>query len=158
MHKSFWNYYGVKLIYHFTVTGQPIAERIDENYSDTHTFFEESVMLVKARSPEHAYKIAEHKANDYVDTYTNLYGQTVKLKLVDAIDCFSIIDDLISGTELYSSILPVKREITPSEYLMQKYEYNVDDYDKNHQRNEKNIQLQTVLGYEEFSKWRSQET
>jgi len=158
MRKSSWNYYGVKLIYQAIVTGQPIAERIDENYSDTHTFFEESVMFVRAQSFEHAFSIAESKANNYIEVYTNPYGQAVERKLVDAIDCFLIMDKPISGTELYSSISPVKKGITPSEYLMQKYEYNLDDYGWNYEQNEKHTKLQIAIRYEEFSKWRSQET
>ena len=148
MRKSAWNYYGVKLIYQAIITGRPIAERIDENYSDTHTFFEESIVLVRAQSFDHAYTIAERKARGNNRTHTNPYGQTVEWKFVDAIDCYWIDDKLTNGTELFSSYAPTKKEITPAEYLMRKYEYNLDDYDWNDEQREKKIRLQTVLRYE----------
>ena len=154
--KSSWNYYGVKLIYQLSVTGEPIAERIDEDYSDTHTFFEESVILVRAQSFDHAYKLAERKAHEIEETHINPYGQAVECKLVDAIDCYLIDDKITNGIELYSSITPVKKEMTPAKYLMWKYEYNLEDYEWNHEQRERHIVLQKVLLYEEFSKWRKE--
>jgi len=148
MRKSSWNYYGVRLIYQAIITGQPVAERVDENYSDTHTFFEESIMLVRAQSFDHAYTIAERKARNNSRTHTSTYGQTVEWKLVDAIDCYWIDYELTNGTELFSSYTPVKKKITPAEYLMQKYEYNLDDYDWNEEQEKKRIRLQWVLRYE----------
>ena len=152
MRKSSWNYYGVRLIYQAIITGQPIAERIDENYSDTHTFFEESIMLVRAQSFEHAYTIAERKAHDNNDTHINPYGQTVEWKLVDAINCYLIDYELTNGIELFSSYTPIKKEITPAEYLMQKYAYNLDDYNWNEEQREKQIRLQWVLRNEQFNR------
>jgi len=157
MGKSSWNYYVVKLIYQAIITGDPIPERIDENYNDTHTFFEESVMLVRAQSFDHAFTIAERKAQDNERTHINPYGQTVEWKLVDAINCYLIDDKITNGIELYSSLTPRKKEVTPSEYIMQKYEYNLDNYDWNSERRKERIRLQTVLTFEEFSKWRKQD-
>lgn len=154
MAKSAWQYYAVKLIYQAVIIGEPIPERIDECYSNTHTFFEESIVLVHAQSFEHAYSIAERKARANERTHTNPYGQTVMWKLIDAIDCYWIDDKISNGIELYSSFTPKEKGITPSEYLMRQYGYNMDDYDWNDQQKEKQIRLQTVLTYEEFSKWR----
>lgn len=156
MRRSSWHYYGVKLIFQAIVTGDPIPERIDEYYSDTHTFFEESVVLVRAQSFDHAYTIAERKADDGERTHINPYGQTVEWRLLDAINCYLIDDKITNGIELYSSLSPIKKEVTPSEYLMQKYEYNLEDYDWNTAHRKKRIRLQTVLTYEQFSKWRNQ--
>lgn len=149
-HKSSWSYYGVKLIYQMSVTGNPIPEYIDEDYSDTHTFFEESIILVRAQSFDHAYKVAEREAKEVEETKTNLYGQVVEKKLIDAIDCFLIGDELANRIEIYSSITPAKKEITPGEYLMRKYEYNLEDYDWNTEQIENKIVLQKVL-IENFS-------
>ncbi len=157
MRKSAWNYYGVKLIYQMIVTGRPIPERIDKAFSDTHTFFEESVMLVHAQSFDHAYTVAERKARENLEPYTNAYGQTVETKLIDAIDCFLIIpnnDGFTTGTELYSSISPVAKEITPREYLMRKYEHSLADHAKNGAYRQRSVEMQKTVTYEEFSKWR----
>jgi|GEM_PF-1232214 len=153
MEKSAGQYYGVKLIYRSNVTRKPIPERMEANFSDTHTFFEESIVLVHAQSFEHAYTIAEHKARENEETYVNPYGQTVECKLVEAIDCYLVGDEIGGGTEIYSSITPVEKEITSEEYLMRAYEYNLDDYDWNAKRKEEEKRLQTVLTYEKFSKW-----
>lgn len=91
------------------VRGDPIPERVNENYSDTHTYFVESIILVHAQSFDHAHKIAERKAHENEETHTNPYGQTVEVKLIEAIDCFIIGDKITNGIELYSSITPIKK-------------------------------------------------
>ena len=148
MRRSSWNYYGIKLIYQAVITGPPIPERIDENFSDGHTIFEESVMLIRAQSFDHAYAVAERKARENEATYKNPYGQTVEWKLIDAIDCFLIGDEISSGTELYSSMSSEKKEVTPSGYLMQKYQYNLDDYEWNHKQREKDRKIQYIIRHE----------
>jgi len=148
MPKSSWNYYGVKLIYQAVITGRPVTERLDENYTGTHTFFEESIMLVRAQSFEHAYDIAMRKAHGYsgnTGTHENPYGQAVEWKLIDAIDCYLIGGELTSGTELYSLYSHVGKEVAPSEYIMQKYKYNLDDPGWNDEQKQKRIRLQHVL-------------
>lgn len=117
MGKSAWQYYGVKLIFQATITGEPIPERIDENYSDTHTFYEESIQLVHAQSFDHAYSIAERMGLEYRDEYVNVYGQTVKWALVEAVNCYLVGDKISNGEEVFSSISPQKRELTPSKYM-----------------------------------------
>ena len=154
MSKSAWQYYGVKLVYQMSITGKPIPARIDTYFSDTHTFFEESIVLVYAQSFEHAYTIAECKARKNEEVYLNRYGQTVECKLVDAIDCYLVGDEIGSGVEVYSSIASIKKETESNEYLMRAYKYKLDDYDWNAKREEEQKRLQTVLRYEEFSKWR----
>jgi len=156
MRKSSWNYYGVKLIYQMIITGDPIPERIDEHYSDTYTFFEESIILVRAQSFDHAFKIAERKAHEVEETHINPYGQAVESKLIKVINCYLIDDKITNGIELYSSYSPIKKEITPSEYLMQKYDYNLEDDEWNEKYNERCISLQMALRFEEFSKWRKE--
>lgn len=157
MRKSTWQYYSVKLIYQAIIVGDPLLERVDGDYSDTHTFFEESIVLIHAQSFDHAYTLAEKHAVHHVRKYRNQYGQTVEWKLVDAINCFLIDDELENGIELYSSITPVEKETMSDQYLMQKYQYNLNDYDWNDMHRQRRIHLQRVLTYEEFSKWRSSE-
>jgi hypothetical protein len=154
MSKSAWQYYGVKLVYQMSITGKPIPARVDTYFSDTHTFFEESIVLVYAQSFEHAYTISERKARKNEEVHLNPYGQTVERKLVDAIDCYLVGDEIGNGVEVYSFITPVKKETESNEYLMRTYEYNLDDYDWNTKRGKEKKRLQTVLTYEEFSKWR----
>jgi len=154
MGKSAWQYYGVKLVYQMIITGKPIPVRMDTSFSDTHTFFEESILLVHAQSFEHAYAIAARKARGKEETHRNPYGQTVECKLIDAIDCYLIDNEISNGIECYSSITSIEKGITPNEFLMRAYAYNLNDHGWNTTRNEEQKRLQTVLTYEKFSKWR----
>ena len=61
--KSTLEWYSVKLIYEFIITGEPDPAKIDEDYN-TDKQYEESIMLVKANSFDHAYSIAEVKAKE----------------------------------------------------------------------------------------------
>lgn len=154
--KSSWNYYSIKLIYQMTVTSSPIPERIDEDYSDTHTFFEESIILVRAQSFDHAFKIAEQKAREINGAHINPYEQTVETRLIEAIDCYLIGDEITGGVEVYSSCTPVHKEMTANEYLMRKYDYSLENCEWNKQQREKYINLQKVIRFEDFSKWRKE--
>ncbi len=157
MSRSTWKYYSVKLIFQMIVTGEPIPERIDGDYSDRYTFFEESIMLVRAQSFKHAYAVAERNALKFKEPYTNIYGQLVETKLVDAIDCFLVYPNdkgFTAGTELYSSISTVEKATSPSEYMLQKYEFSLEDYDLNNIREKRRIELQRPLAFERFSRWK----
>ncbi len=154
MSNSAWRYFSVKLIYQIVVFGNPIAERVDEYYTDDHTFFEESIVLVRAQSFDHAYTLAENRAHQVEHIAVNPYGQTIETKLVDAIDCFEIGESIGTGVEVYSAITPQRKCVTQSGYLKRQYGYNLDDYTENTRRKEAFARLQTVISYEEFSQWR----
>lgn len=114
-------WYAVKLIYEFIITGDPNPENIDEEYS-TDTTYEESIMLVKAISFDHAYSIAEMKAKESEYDYINTYGEKVNYKFAEAIDCFHLFDEeLETGTELYSRFMNVSKDITRDEFIDQYY-------------------------------------
>lgn len=111
--ESSWEWYAVKLLFESIIVGEPNPQKIDNNYSNQFKTYEESIILVKAQSFEHAYKIAEKKAKEAEMEYYNPYDQMVKCRLVDTIDCFQLFDDeLKSGTEVYSRLLhvPVKEK------------------------------------------------
>lgn len=110
-------WYAVKLIYEFITTSDPNPEKIDEDYS-TDKSYEESIMLVKAQSFDHAYSIAEIKAKENEYDFVNLYDEKVHYRFVDAIDCFHLFDDeLETGTELYSRFLDVPKETTRDQFI-----------------------------------------
>lgn len=118
MKNSTWYWYGVKIIKQLIIEGEPDEALLDEFYEDdSEQQFEESLMLVRAQSFEHAYKIAEKKAKKDSDFYSNIYGQQVAWKLVEAVDCFLILDELKSGTEVYSCFHSAAREVTTEDFL-----------------------------------------
>lgn len=98
------NWYSVKLLYIMTVTGKPEPVLMDEYFSESTEFFEESIVLVTADSFENAYQIAEDNARKITEAYINKYGQTVSKELYDSIDCFELCDPPQMLTEVYSTI------------------------------------------------------
>ena len=116
--KTSWDWYAVKIIKHITVSRQPDEKLIDEFYvDDGKQDFEESLMLVKAQSFDHAYKIAERKSQADSSPYPNMYGQQVEWKYVAAVDCFLILDDLKSGAELYSCFHSTLENVSEEEFI-----------------------------------------
>jgi len=88
------------------------------------------------------------------ESYLNPYGQAMERKLADAIDSYIFGDAISRGIEVYSFVTPIRKEIASDEYLMQAYEYNLNDYAWNAMREEGQKCRQTVLTYEDSSKWR----
>jgi len=121
-------WYGVKVLYKNLVVGEPNPEKLDENYED-HQIFEESILLIKALSFEQAYEIAEKKAKESEDSYTNVYGQVVKFQFVESLDAFLLCeeDELQSGTEVYSRFLHIAKEESLENVLSKYYPEVIED-------------------------------
>lgn len=117
MEKSNWNWYVVKIIKKLNIKGNPKKELLNEYYDDTTQHFEETAVIVKAQSFEHAYKIAEKNALSDNSSYSNIYGQEVSWNFVKAVDCFLICDEIKSGTELYSCFYKVPKSINDDEFI-----------------------------------------
>lgn len=113
------NWYGVKLLHKFLISGMPVQNRIDEHFHDSKVFFEESVLLVKASSFDEAYEIAEKSARDYNDIYTNKYGQTVKQEFYKSIDCFILYGSPKNCVEVYSNYF-LEKQNDDEEFLIDK--------------------------------------
>lgn len=152
--RSAWEFYAVKLIHRAVVEGEPIPERVDERYSDTHQFFEESVVLVRAQSFDHAYTVAERRAGRGEREHRNPYGQTVRWELVEAVDCYRVGEEVGDGVEVYSRYTPVEKAVEPAAYVKGRYGYSMEDDDWNEEQRRERIRLQTMLTYEQFSRWR----
>lgn len=109
--KSSWEWYAVKLLFQSTISGEPNDDKIDEHYNDKFKLYEEQIVVVKAQSSDHAYKIADINAKKYEMEYYNLYDQFVQFKYVDSLNCQKLFDDEIkSGTEIYSRLFEVPVE------------------------------------------------
>ena len=116
--KSNWNFYGVKIIKQIIVEGEPDPNLIDEFYDDDNEqSFEESIMLVRTQSYEHAYKIAEKKTMEHEIPYENKYGQKVLWKFIKAVDCYLILDELVSGAEVYSCFHITHNNETANDFI-----------------------------------------
>lgn len=94
------DWYSVKLLYKFTITGKPDEDKIDEYFNDINDFFEESILLVAAESFDEAYQTAENQAQKNYNLYENKYGQKVKQELIEqdqelVIDCKTSVEDFV---------------------------------------------------------------
>lgn len=124
---SKWQWYSVKLLFECIISAEAESDTIDENYTNDHKTYEESIVLVKAQSFKHAYKIAEKKAKEVEIDYTNPYGELVTWKFVDSIDCFSLIDENFNtGVELYSRFLRVPKNINTKEVIQHYYPETIE--------------------------------
>ena len=121
-------WYGVKVLYKYLIVGKPNIEKIDQNYEE-HQIFEESILLIKAQSFDQAYEIAEKKAKECEDSYTNVYDQTVKFQFIESLDAFLLCEEeeLPNGTEVYSRFLHVPKKESLANVLSRYYPEVTED-------------------------------
>ena len=113
-----WRWFSVKVITERVVSGEPAPDTVDQNYTNEYRIFEESILLIRAQSFDHAYKIAEKKARAMDLTYENPYEQTVSQQLIGAIDCFDICEETVfSGTELYWRAIWVPKTMDQESFI-----------------------------------------
>lgn len=123
-----WEWFSVKLIFESIISGKPERCGIDKNYTNDAKTYEESIVLIKAQSFEHAYRIAEEKAKKREIEYTNPYGELVNWKFVRAVDCFWMNEDSLQpGVELYSRSLEIPKSVSTKAFIEQFYPETVQD-------------------------------
>ena len=52
--ESSWWWYAVVLLFESTISGEPNADKIDENFYAGVKLYEEDIMLIRAQSHDHA--------------------------------------------------------------------------------------------------------
>lgn len=117
MKESNWNWYSVKIIKKLNIKVKPKKEFLDEYYDDKVQNFEESIVIVKAQSFEHAYKTAEKKVLNDSMSYYNIYGQEVSWDFIEAVDCFLIDNEIRTGTEIYSCFYKTSKSISDDDFI-----------------------------------------
>lgn len=109
------NMYSVKLLFESIHLGKPDFSKIDEFYEeDNNKLFEESIILVKAKSVEEASKIGKEFAEklEIEQKYFNMYGVLVTWKLRGVLHVFELDDvNFEIGKELYSRFLHVDKSL-----------------------------------------------
>lgn len=111
-------WFGVRVIYQYTVSGEPDPSTIDTFYQADYAAYEESIILVRATSFDEAYAAAERIGRQNESTYLNRYNQTVTQSYYDYIDCFWLPDSTLkSGTEVYSNIVSSTRNTTAEAFI-----------------------------------------
>lgn len=119
--KSSWEWYGVKLLYECIISGKPTPDKIDENNSSDHKTYEESIIIIKAQSFDHAYTLTERKAKEAEIDYYNPYDEKVEWRFVKALDAFNLFEELKQGTEVYSRFVEVPNSVSISEFISNFY-------------------------------------
>lgn len=123
-----WKWFSVKLIFEIIISGEPEPDTLDRNYTNDYKNFEESIIIVKAQSFEHAYRIAEKKASQMELEYTNPYGELINIRFVQVIDCFSISEETLStGTEVYWRQLRASKDTDKEDFFNKYYPETVED-------------------------------
>jgi hypothetical protein len=111
------NYYSVRLLRQIVIEGDPDPVLVDQNYDADEQDFEESIVLIYAKSPEHARRIVEEEARVDKDSYVNRYNQKVTWKFIQVVDIFEIMDELSSGAEVYSCLHTTARSVTAESFI-----------------------------------------
>jgi hypothetical protein len=141
---SKWQWYSVKLIFEFFISGMTNAAKLDKNHTTNNKTYEESIVLVKAQSFDHAYKIATRNAKLIESEHKNPYGESVQCRFVEAIDCFVVGDgELKSGSEIYSRFIRVPLSTKTKDFLDQYYPETIED--------DSGIEYNYVLRNKEFN-------
>jgi len=100
--KSTWKWYSVLLLFESTISEKPDLNKIDKNFKNDIKLYEERIIIIKAQSYNHAYKLADNYAKEYESEYINPYEQKVNEKFIDSLHCQELIENEIkSGIEIY---------------------------------------------------------
>ncbi|MCF8278319.1 MAG: DUF4288 domain-containing protein [Flavobacteriales bacterium] len=120
-------WFAVKLVYVNEVIGKPDPKLVDNNFKENYVAYEESVVLIKAKSFDEAYVKSEKIGKENEDDYTNIYGQTVQQRLVGEVDCFELLDEpLENGTELYSNIIETSTGKSHGHFISETFKVTTD--------------------------------
>ncbi|GAB6428172.1 MULTISPECIES: DUF4288 domain-containing protein [Bacillus] len=106
--------YAVKLLFESVHSGEPDPTKMDEYYEESHdTLFEESIILVQAKSLKEAHELGEKIAMQPEESYDNVYGEQVTWKFRKVLHVFELDDTSFeTGKELYARFLHVKKNET----------------------------------------------
>jgi hypothetical protein len=102
-------WFGVKTIYRWSTSDRP--RFVDEHYDPKATLVEERVVVFRAATFRQAIALAEREARAYArGTWTNLYGQRMRMEYLGDCDAFEMFDPPADGIEAYSRTQLVSRE------------------------------------------------
>jgi hypothetical protein len=115
-------WYGVRTLLRLVARGTP--KKLDKHFDPASTLVEDRIVLFKADSFEAAIKQAEQEARAYCQRtrYINLYGQSVRMRLLSASDVFSLLDNRItSGCEVYSSTALAHKSVSDASVVRERF-------------------------------------
>jgi Domain of unknown function (DUF4288) len=120
--KSKLAWYGVRTLFRLMAIGKPKA--LDRHFDPMSTLVEDRVVLFRADGFDSAIKQAEVDALHYCKRtrFVNIYGQSVRLKFLHAVDAYSLPDDELSGgCEVYSSTAISPRSVSNAVLVAERF-------------------------------------
>ncbi len=111
--KTSW--YGARTLFRLVAVGKP--KWTDRYFDPASTLVEDRVVLFQATNSDDAIRQAEAEAKRYCKAtrYQNIYGQSVRLKFLGAVNAFSIYDSVPGvGSEVFSTTAIVPNSIRDS--------------------------------------------
>jgi uncharacterized protein DUF4288 len=123
-------WYAVKSLYKKEVVGKPKGK--DKYYDNSKNIYEERVVIFNAKSFDSAIRLAKKEAREYVkdSSHLNPYGQKVKTTIINATDCYWLLDPPPRhGSEVYSSTFLMSKSKKINSVIDEKlgvYETKVD--------------------------------
>src|SRR5690242_9160866 len=114
------SWYGVRSLYRLTAFGKPKAA--DKHFDPDSTLIEDRIVLFRAKNGDDACRQAEAEARHYAQStrYTNIYGQRVRLRYLNALHCFEMIHAPKIEAEVYSTTSLLSRSTADSAVISQR--------------------------------------
>lgn len=112
-------WYGVRTLVRLIATGKP--KKTDKHFDPMSTLVEDRIVLFRADSFDSAIMKAEKEAQQYCrgTRFTNIYGQSVRMKLLRIFHAFTIDGEPVVGSEVYSSTTLVARSVSDAKLIAQ---------------------------------------
>ncbi len=113
-----WKWYGVKTAFRTIAGGSPTSK--DADFDNDATLVEERIVLVRARTFDHAIAKGESEANKYAaGKHRNSYGQTVRTRYLGSIDAFELFDEPAAGAEVFSTTEVISAAVSDNDVVDQ---------------------------------------
>jgi hypothetical protein len=117
------HWYGAKTLFRLVATGK--AHNPDKYFDPALTLLEERIVLFRVKDFDDAIQQARKEARAYCKSirYKNVYGQSVHLRFLNALDIFKMADDMppAAGREVYSATELVANSIPDSKIVTNRF-------------------------------------
>jgi hypothetical protein len=108
-------WFGVKMVLRTVATGR--ARGRDADYDRDGTLVEERVVVVRAHHGKDAFARARQKVAKELSSYRNVYGQTVRQRILSGHEVYELYDPPSDGAEVFSTTTRVPKTITDGDIV-----------------------------------------
>src|SRR5580765_425332 len=108
-------WFGVKMVLRTAITGRVRGR--DADYDPDGTLVEERVVIVRATDGKDAFTRARQKAAKGLSSYRNVYGETVRERILSGHEVYELYDPPSDGAEVFSTTTRVPKTITDGDIV-----------------------------------------